>query len=406
MSRRINIGLAVDDIDYHFTSQACKGAQLAAQKIDANLYVFPGHYIGDPDSAGPESKYEYQYNTVFDLITERNIDILFICTGLVCCRATEQEYRDFLEKYKDIPTILLFANDDNYRSVIFDNKSGIKKNINHLIEEHGARRIAFVSGPMTNVEARERLEAYKEVLEENGIPYDDSLVVYGDFSEKCVGVVDELLDKCGDTPEAIVFANDKMAVAGYNVLNKRGLRPGKDIFVTGFDNDLPSVVINPPLTTVEASSAELVYKAILNTPNYLKGEGEAVLPVETHFVQRSSCGCEETNPGNIWQKLQKLADSSDAEGFKEAVINYLFGIFKTDSELTETKQRIYEFFDACLEFIRSGGSHEAERKCNRSFTDIMATNIMQYTVTEKIFNVLQVMQRYGAVKLGKDAPRP
>ena len=50
MKRRINIGFVIDDIDNYFSNQAAIGAEEAAKALDANLIVFPGHYIGKTDS--------------------------------------------------------------------------------------------------------------------------------------------------------------------------------------------------------------------------------------------------------------------------------------------------------------------------------------------------------------------
>ena len=87
MGRKLNIGLVIDDIDNFFSNQAAIGAEQAAKAIDANLFVFPGHYIGKTDSRYADRKYEYQYNVIFDLPTERNVDIIYILQGLICSRA-------------------------------------------------------------------------------------------------------------------------------------------------------------------------------------------------------------------------------------------------------------------------------------------------------------------------------
>ena len=50
MTRRLNIGLVIDDIDNFFSNQAAIGAEQAAKVLDANLFIFPGHYIGKTDS--------------------------------------------------------------------------------------------------------------------------------------------------------------------------------------------------------------------------------------------------------------------------------------------------------------------------------------------------------------------
>ena len=81
MTRRLNIGLVIDDIDNFFSNQAAMGAEQAAKVLDANLFIFPGHYIGKTDSRYADKKYEYQYNTIFNLPTERNVDIIYVLQG-------------------------------------------------------------------------------------------------------------------------------------------------------------------------------------------------------------------------------------------------------------------------------------------------------------------------------------
>lgn len=182
MERRLNIGLVIDDIDNYFTNQAALGAEQAAKDIDANLFVFPGHYIGKTDSRYADRKYEYQYNTIFKLPTERNVDIIYILQGLICSRADMATQTRFLSNMPKVPIVCLFSDFEGYHSVTFDNRSGLTAAINHLIDKHGADKIGFVSGPVTNRDARERLEVFKDVLAEHNIAVDENKIVYGDFS--------------------------------------------------------------------------------------------------------------------------------------------------------------------------------------------------------------------------------
>lgn len=214
MGRRLNIGLVIDDIDNYFTNQAAIGAEQAAKDIGANLFVFPGHYIGKTDSRYADRKYEYQYNIIFDLPTERNVDIIYILQGLICSRADIETQTAFLKKMPKVPIVCLFSDFTGYHSVTFDNASGLRNSVSHLIEKHGAKNIGFVSGPVTNRDARERLDVFKKVLTEHGIPVDENKIVYGDFSMASEAVVDLLIDR-NEKLDAIVFANDSMAVGGY-----------------------------------------------------------------------------------------------------------------------------------------------------------------------------------------------
>ena len=398
MDRRLNIGLIIDDIDNYFSNQAVIGAEQAAKALDANLFVFPGHYIGKTDSRYADKKYEYQYNSIFHLPTERNIDIIYILQGLICSRADLDTQTRFLKMMPNVPIICLFSDFEGYNSVTFDNRSGLTGLLKHFIEKHNAKDIGFVSGPVTNRDARERLEIYKEVLKDHNIPYDAMKVVYGDFSMTSEKIVDELLDM-NDHLDAIVFANDSMAVGGYNTLKKRGLVPGKDIMIGGFDDDAFAISLEPPLTTVEASSASLAYKAVLNAENYINGTALKDMTVETHLVQRNSCGCEDFDADYMCERLKLNGSEIDVETFVSEVRNYMFNDFVDDSSIADP---LSDFLNSYIELIKAEDKKAVLDTMNEQFSVLLRTDLFVLSSREKFFNIIQTLQNKAVSSMEND----
>ena len=399
--KRLNIGLLIDDFDHNFSSQACKGAELAAKALGANLFIFPGHYIGKPDSRYSDKEFEYQYNTLFDLPSSRNVDIIYVVLGTICSRADMEMQRAFIESFPDVPVVCLFSNYENFPSVTFDNRSGLENAIDHLVEKHGARQIGFVSGPVTNHDARERLDAYSDALKKHGLPVEKNKIVYGDFTENSSFEVNKLLNDNQDL-DAIVFANDSMAVGGYRTLKHRGFQIGKDILVTGFDDDIFSINLDPPLSTVEASSAELTYKAVLNAENYINGSALSDMSVETRPVMRSSCGCKTLDCEEMSRLLGLDKLENGDLSFVEELKKFLFGIFAEDAPILEIKGQLGEFFYAFADYVN--GNDEGTENLDNAFSNVLKTSILIYTSPEKLFNVLQTMQ-YEAEKMITDSER-
>ncbi|MCQ2528398.1 MAG: GGDEF domain-containing protein [Saccharofermentans sp.] len=389
MNKRLNIGFLVDDLNNYFTNQACRGAELAAKNLDANLLIFPGRYIGEPDGKFGSKEYEYQYNSVFSLPSSQNVDILYVLLGTICSRASEKLQEEFLQNLPNTPVVQLFAKVDGYQSVTFDNKSGFSKIVKHLIEEHGAANIGYVSGPKTNQDALERLEAYKEVILEAGLVFDDKHVVYGDFTDESEDVVRKLIRQ-NDKLDAIVFANDSMAVGGYNVIYEMGFTPGKDILVVGFDDDDCSISMVPPLTTVEASSADLTYKAILNAPNYIAGTELTNMEVETFLVQRSSCGCDGLDYEGMTKRFHMDTIVDNDNRFIESVEKYLFGIFEEDGSVAKLKKKLGVLLADFAKIIRKETDDWSMLEAD--FNDISFPLLFSYTVPEKCYNVLGTLQ--------------
>jgi len=396
-SKRLNIGLLIDDLDNNFSAQSYKSAEHACKALDANLFIFPGHYIGESDSRYKDKLYEYQYNSVFKLVNEKHIDILYILFGIVCSRATDEQKKQFLDSLPDVPTVLLFTEYPGYNSVMYDNQSGLAQAIRHLIKKHGCRRIGFVSGPLTSEEARDRLEVYKEVIDLAGLIYDDKHVSYGDFTDNSGHNVEELLNNDPDL-DAIVFANDLMALGGYRKLKELGKIPGKDIMVTGFDDDVFSVSMNPPLTTVDASSGYLTYKSVLNAHNFIEGRSMNKLRMRTHLVQRASCGCTETDMEIMRERLRTDYLESADDKFLNESSRYLFGMYDSDDEsISKIKTAMYEFLRMYSNFVRHDAHIEYVDVVNYSFDDVIDQGVLSYTTPEKLFNLLQTLLYEGNI---------
>ena len=143
--------------------------------------------------------------------------------------------------------------------------------ISHLVEEHHLSRILFMAGPEHNTDAIERKEAYLETMKKYGLPVTHGMIAQGDYSEFVDKQVEYLLDSNPDA-QAIVFANDEMAFAGYRVCEKRGLVVGKDIMITGFDDCERASGMEPPLTTIQQDGELMGKMAVYDLVNRLDGK--------------------------------------------------------------------------------------------------------------------------------------
>jgi LacI family transcriptional regulator len=98
----------------------------------------------------------------------------------------------------------------------------------------------------------------------------------------------------GPLPQALVYANDQMAIGGLDVLERRGVRVPEDVAVVGFDGIPLGRVVRPALTTVTQPMRKLGETAVdLLVERLTEPEREprsVMLPVTQ--TRRSSCGCD------------------------------------------------------------------------------------------------------------------
>ncbi len=182
----------------------------------------------------------------------------------------------------------------NIPSVTVENVEITKKLIGHLIQEHGRRRILFMRGPVHQEDSHLRERGYKLALEENGIPFDEKLLINGEFERGTA--YRALLEFLGAETrvefDAIFTGDDDAAVGVLRALHQYGFRIPDDVSVVGFDDLDFASFLNPPLTTVKApteSVGRIATERLFGLLENRTTDGSMVLPTE--IVIRHSCGC-------------------------------------------------------------------------------------------------------------------
>lgn len=197
---------------------------------------------------------------------------------------------------KRVPVVVVAgARDlDGIDVVTSDNRSGTAALVAHLINEHRRRRMFFVDGPPDAPDARERRLALERTIRAHrgtalvGVHPGNFSLESGQEAGR-----DILAEFSAALPDAIVCANDQMAVGVIRALSAAGIQLPSEVSVTGFDDISLGNLVNPPLTTVHQPmrllgerSVALLLERIADP--HLPQRVE-VLP--TDVVLRSSCGC-------------------------------------------------------------------------------------------------------------------
>ena len=139
-------------------------------------------------------------------------------------------------KEKGIPVVSIGMQFDDIPYVDINNEDGMRELTEHLITEHGVKRVVYIGGTRDHVDTKERYNVVCEVMEKHGLKLEDKDVYYGDWvNEKAIAITDELAKAPEGLPDAIICANDAMAIAVCDYLNEQGYNVPEDIIVTGFD---------------------------------------------------------------------------------------------------------------------------------------------------------------------------
>jgi LacI family transcriptional regulator len=277
-SRRTNtLGLLMADISGEFFSPLLRGIEGEASESGFRLLIYATRGGGTAAPPGPFP------------IGEQNTD------GILAFVDSVAETELMRLHQIEFPVVLIHRSPPeglDIPCVTVENKEGARTLVNHLLEEHSYRRIAFLTGETGHEDSYWRELGYRESLAAHGIPFDPSLVAVGGFSRTEAQRAIENWLAAGVAFDAVFSGDDEAAIGVLAALGNAGRRVPEDVAVVGFDDMELSRFLSPPLTTVRAPTEEVGREAVRQLVRLIRGEAvEPLVLLPTEPVLRRSCGC-------------------------------------------------------------------------------------------------------------------
>jgi len=163
----------------------------------------------------------------------------------------------------------------------------------HLLA-HGRRRLSFVGDPDGSPDTQQRYLGFTKALATAQTSVIGSIVKVG-FRERFGADVAAQVLAYPTLPDALVCANDEVALSTMKALQYRGIRIPDDIAIVGWDDVMTARYVSPGLTTVRQPLYELGRAAATRLYERIAGAATAPKPLilPTELVLRTSCGCPE-----------------------------------------------------------------------------------------------------------------
>lgn len=278
VSHVVNDTRAVSDKTRHRVLAAMKTLGYKPNALAQNLRRQQTFSFGMivPDSANPffaevargieDTSFEQHYSVILcntdgdvdkqaahtDLLIKNQVaGILFVAAGISTELVEDLQARQvpLVVVDREVPDVVV-------DTVLTNHLQGGRLATQHLLDL-GHRRIACISGGSDLFPSAERLIGYQQILQENAIPFDESLVLRGDFQYESGYRAAQQLLALADRPTAVFASNDLMAVGVISAASQLGLRVPQDLSVVGFDDIRLASFTNPPLTTIAQSTYEI-----------------------------------------------------------------------------------------------------------------------------------------------------
>jgi len=287
------IGFLAARFDEAYQNAAWQGAAREAERVGAAIVFFGGQRIGSPIG------YEALDNIAFDLAKHSRMAGIIVMSNVIGTYLSSAEQLAFLGTFGRTQVVSIGIEFPGIPSVRVDASGGMSSIALHLSRIHRRSSFLFLAGPKGHTESESREAEFRRSVASFGRASVET--IYGDFTEEDARDKVARFLEGGSAIDAVVAANDLMAVGATWALAEAGIEVPRQVSVTGFDDTEDSRFSVPPLTTVRQPAAELGRMAVIRIASRLglapKGEGvpedeSADSRPKVSFIVRESCGCD------------------------------------------------------------------------------------------------------------------
>ncbi len=284
---RRTIGVFATQIYREYQEVLCRGICKRAKELGYDVAFF-SNFVGYG-----ELKYEQGECRIANLPRYEELDGIILLTDIMSVNGFTEAVIANIKKFSHCPVVSVRQKLEDYYSVLIDDETVLDEIITHFIVKHGYTKMNFLTGPEDNPVSHKRLEAYKRILRKYNLPYEEERVYFGDFWKVAAyTAVERWTSDPENLPEAIICANDYMAVTVCNALMERGITVPGTIAVSGCDNIELAEDYSPSITTAGMPIFEMGLEAVEKIHRHNE-QLEQPLNTELKSIAyfRQSCGC-------------------------------------------------------------------------------------------------------------------
>ena len=284
-----NVLVCIGDITAAFQASIVNVISAEARRIGAAVM-----YCVNSSARGVNALFGAIEMHVVDIPDIKRFDGIIIAPDTYGIEGMAEYIIDYFKREANCPVVSVRAFTPGVYNVIGDDYNSQVEMIEHFIHEHHFNRIAYMAGRLDLEDGRQRLQAYLDTMHKYGMEVPEGMIYYGDYwRNRGDDAVNWFITKNEEVPQAVVCANDYMAVSLCDAFVHRGYRVPQDVCISGYDDLEEAQFQIPPLTTMHVPHNEMGKAAIHILKNIWEGkpqEETVCLQLSPRF--RNSCGCE------------------------------------------------------------------------------------------------------------------
>ncbi|MBR4621978.1 MAG: EAL domain-containing protein [Ruminococcus sp.] len=335
--RRKRIAIYVGQADESYQSRFITGYLKTAFSQDTDVCVF-SMYKKYQDTA----ERERGEANIFFLPEPGMFDGAVILSDTIQTAGVAQRLEERLYKNFRKPVLIIEQDSKLFKSLFTDGYSAVVELVSHLIEVHGFKDIAFLSGKKWHKHSIQRQKAYTDAMEQHGLKVSKDRIIHGDFWYQSGEFCAEKLLSGGKLPEAVVCANDPMAIGLCKALEANGVRIPEDIAVVSYDSSFEGQTAPKSITSSLIPAEELGSYAAEYMENTLRGRETAPFNVKSSLLIGESCGCKNCTMPSYSLKRKEWGTVISEEGF-DSINNTMADSLMSVNSLSDFLGAVYSY---------------------------------------------------------------
>jgi len=171
------IGIFTASLDDGYQSTIWRAIEQEAHNRNFSSISFLGSRLGSPIASEASS------NMAYHLASDQNIDGLIIISSSLATFFSSKDLKEFFTPWESLPKVSVGMHIPGMSDITVEGSRGISELVEHLINEHGRRNFALISGPAGHEEVISRQLAVLDTLKSRNLQLAPELSFFGTFTQ-------------------------------------------------------------------------------------------------------------------------------------------------------------------------------------------------------------------------------
>ena len=387
--RKRTIGLILEDISVDYSKEIIHSVRMAmAGYRDLRLVVLAGIHDEEKNKSDANFWYKTMHNSIYSLEEMLHLDGLILTLPNICGVSGEEFVDERYSNFAKLPKVFLSTDVADSTTVRYDNEKGVREAIDYLVNVKGVTKLCMLGGRDDNGDAQVRKQVFIRCLEKCKLTFTDDMYEKTDMSIEAKAEAERLMSRNPDA-EATFCVNDQVAIPLYEVLKERGLTPGKEVQVFGFDNTRFSGTMIPSLASIGAEGETLGQKAVELLLAKMDGRQVESVILPTRLYGKDSLEYEMYEYTTM--EMLQVDTSFIYRMFEDCF--YRYSSESHDSDEVNLKRLFFEFISRMLHsMVSSSMTMEEFMELRRLITIFFENGAMRYTDPARLVRCIERLQ--------------